>query len=153
MVTRKTPAARIALVAAFLALALMLVPAALGGKGKPGGGGGGGSSSSSSTLVGPVMLVDNNGDGLANHYDSITFNVATTATSKPQVGLRCYQGSAWVYDGYVGYWAGYMFTPYFTLDSGYWEAGVPATCNARLFYNDNRGREVVLATLSFDVGA
>jgi len=40
MVTRKTPAVRIAFAAAFLVLALALVPAALAGK--PGGGGGGG---------------------------------------------------------------------------------------------------------------
>jgi Big-like domain-containing protein/alpha-galactosidase-like protein len=40
MVTRKTPAVRIALAAAFLVLVLALVPAALAGK--PGGGGGGG---------------------------------------------------------------------------------------------------------------
>jgi hypothetical protein len=38
MVTRKTPAVRIALSAAFLVLALALVPTALAGKGKPGGG-------------------------------------------------------------------------------------------------------------------
>jgi hypothetical protein len=150
MVTRKTPAARIAFAAAFLVLALALVPAAFAGKGKPGGGGG--STSGGSTLTGPVMVVDNNGNGSADYLDSITFNVSTTATTKPQVGLRCYQGSSWIYDGYVGYFAGYMFTPWFGLDSGYWAAGVPATCNARLFYNDNRGREVVLATMSFGVG-
>jgi hypothetical protein len=28
---------------------------------------------------------------------------------------------------------------------------VPAICDARLFYNDRRGRQVVLATMSFDV--
>jgi hypothetical protein len=146
MMTRKTPAARIACTAAFIALALALVPAAFAGKGKPGGGTGG-----ASTLTGPVMVVDSNGNGSADRLDSITFNVSAS-TSKPQVGLRCYQGSSWVYDGYVGYFAGYMFTPYFGLDSGYWAAGVPATCNARLFYNDNRGRQIVLATLSFSVG-
>jgi hypothetical protein len=148
MMARKAPVARIALTAAFLVLALALVPAALAGKGKPGGGG---TTGGAGTFSGPVMVADNNGDGHPNRLDSITFNVSTTATTKPQVGLRCYQGSNWIYDGYVGYFPGYMFSPWFTLDSGYWEAGVPATCNARLFYNDQRGRQIVLATMSFGV--
>jgi hypothetical protein len=148
MMARKAPVARIALTAAFLVLALALVPAALAGKGKPGGGG---TTGGAGTFSGPVMVADNNGDGHPNRLDSITFNVSTTATTKPQVGLRCYQGSNWIYDGYVGYFPGYMFSPWFTLDSGYWEAGVSATCNARLFYNDQRGRQIVLATMSFGV--
>jgi hypothetical protein len=152
MLTRKTPAARVACTAAFIVLALALVPAAFAGKGKPGGGGGG-STGGSSTLTGPVMVADVNGNGSANRLDSITFNVSTTANAYPQVGLRCYQGSNWVYDGYVGYFPNYMFNPWFTLDSGYWAAGVPATCTARLFYNDNRGRQIVLTTMSFGVGA
>jgi hypothetical protein len=139
---------RIALSAAALVLVLSLVPVALAGKGKPGGGG---TTGGSSTLAGPVMVTDLNGNGVVNHGDSITFTVATAATPKPEVGVRCYQGSNWVYDGYVGYWSGYMFTPYFTLDSGYWASGVPATCTARLFYYDNRSREQDLATLSFSV--
>ena len=72
-------------------------------------------------------------------------------TRKPQVGLRCFQGANWVYDSYVGYWSGYMFDPYFTLMSGYWVDGISATCDARHFYNDSRGRQVILATMSFDV--
>jgi hypothetical protein len=156
--TRKPTAARIALAAAFIVLALALVPVALAGKGAPnngggkGGGGGGSTSGSSSSLTGPVMVIDNNGDGLPNHGDSITFNVSTTATASPEVGVRCYQGSTFVYDGYVGYWPGYMFTPYFTLSSQSWVSGA-ATCTARLFHYDNRGREVVLATLGFSVAA
>jgi hypothetical protein len=143
---RKAPVARIALIAAVLVLVLALVPVAFAGKGKPGGGG---STSGTGTLKGPVMVLDNNGDGLANHYDEITFNVSTTATSTPEVGLRCYQGSNWVYDNYVGYFPGYMFTPYFPLDSSYWVSGVAASCTARLFYRDSKGNEHVLATLSF----
>lgn len=128
-----------------LALSLALVPAAFAGKGsKPSSGG-------SSTLTGPVMVTDLNGDGLPNHGDSITFNVSTTATSSPEVGLRCYQGNAWVLDGYVGYYPSYAFNPYFTLDSSYWDSTQSASCTARLFYYDNRSRERVLATLSFDV--
>ena len=150
MKNRSVPAGRVALTAAFVVLALALVPVATA-KGKPGGGGSGGTTSGGTTLTGPVMLTDVAGNGALNHGDSITFNVSTTATATPEVGLRCYQGMNWVYDGYVGYFPGYMFAPYFTLDSGYWASGVPASCTARLFYYDNRSREHVLATLSFTV--
>jgi hypothetical protein len=162
MTERMSPA-RCVLVAAFFLLALTLVPVALADKGGGGhsstsggghkGGGGGGGSTTSSTLSGPVMVTDLNGDGSPNHYDSITFDVSTTATAYPEVGLRCYQGSSWVFDGYVGYFPGYLFDPWFTLDSGYWVDGVAASCDARLFYYDNRGREHVRATKSLPVGA
>jgi hypothetical protein len=138
---------RVAHVATFLALVLALVaPAALAakgsaGKGKPGGG----SSTSSLSLV----LMD--GATEAAHNGRITFDVSTTATDVPEVGLRCYQGSNWVFDAYVGYFPGYLFDPWFTLDSGYWADGVATICNARLFYFDRRGREIVLQTMSFPV--
>lgn len=145
MKIRKPTSAGAGLVGVILALSLALVPAAFAGKSsKPSGG-------SSSTLTGPVMYTDLNGNGVANHGDSITFNVSTTATSTPEVGLRCYQGSAWVLDGYVGYYPSYAFNPYFTLDSSYWDSSQSASCTARLFYYDSRSREHVLATLSFDV--
>jgi hypothetical protein len=127
-----------------LVLAFVLVPlafAAKGGGGKPGGGSG----SSSFSLV----LMDRATE--AAHDGRITFDVSTTATDVPEVGLRCYQGSEWVFDAYVGYFPGYLFDPWFTLDSNYWADGVEATCNARLFYYDRRGREVVLRTMSFPV--
>jgi hypothetical protein len=129
----------------FLVLAIGLTPVALakggGGKGKPSGG----SSTSSLSLV----LMD--GATEAAHNGRITFDVSTTATDVPEVGLRCYQGSNWVFDAYVGYFPSYLFDQWFTLDSGYWADGVAATCNARLFYFDRRGREIVLQTLTFPV--
>lgn len=128
-----------------VALVFALVPvafAAKGGSGKPVGGG-----SSSLSLV--VM----DGAPAAAHNGRITFNVSTTATNVPEVGLRCYQGSNWVFDAYVGYFPEYLFDPWFTLDSNYWADGVATTCNARLFYYDRRGREVVLKTMSFPVAA
>lgn len=149
MKIRKPTPAGVAIAAAGLVLALALAPTAFAGKGKPGGGGGGGGGSSS--LAGPVMYTDLNGNGIANHGDSITFNVSTTATSLPEVGVRCYQGSAWILDGYVGYYPSYAFNPYFTLDSSYWDGSTSASCTARLFYYDSRSREHVLATLSFTV--
>ena len=53
----------------------------------------------------------------AAHNGRVTFNVSTTATDRPFVGLRCWQGTNFVYDGYVGYFPGAMFDPWFTLDS------------------------------------
>lgn len=123
----------------------MLTPIAFAGKGgggKPSGGSTTGSSSLSLVLMDGATQAD---------YGRITFDVSTTATAKPQVGLRCFQGSDWVYDSYIGLWPTYMFDPWFTLDSGYWVDDVPATCDARLFYNDSRGRQIVLATMSFPV--
>jgi hypothetical protein len=127
-----------------LVLALVLVPAALAAKG---GGGSGGSTTGSSTMS--LVLMD--GATQPAHYGRITFDVSTTATATPSVGLRCYQGTNWVYDAYVGYFPGYLFEKWFTLKSNYWVDGVAATCDARLFYNDRRGRQIVLATMSFPV--
>src|SRR6266545_2834185 len=92
MVTRKTPAARIAFAAA-LALALTLVPAALAGKGgKPGSGTGTGGGSATLRIV-----YDANGNGVPNWADTVTFDVSTSATSSPQLKLTCYQGGTAVY--------------------------------------------------------
>jgi len=98
-----------------------------------------------------VMVNDANGNGLPNYGDSVTFNVSTTATNVPFVGLRCWQGTNWVYDAYVGYFPSYLGDPWFALVSNYWDPGLAATCTARLFYNDSRGREHVLATVDFGV--
>ena len=118
-----------------------------GGGGKPSGGG----TTSGGTLTGPVMVADADVDGAVSHLDDISFNVSTSATAYPQVGLRCWQGTNWVYDAYVGYWATYQWDRFFRLESNYWNAGLAANCTARLFYNDSRGRQVVLSTLDFGV--
>jgi hypothetical protein len=146
--TRKAPVLRIALTAGLVVLALALGTAALGSNGK---GGAGGTTTGGSGLAGPIMVTDNNGDRSPNRGDSITFNVSTSATSTPEVGVRCYQNGTWVFDGYVGYFPGYLFDPWFTLNSSYWNSGSSASCTARLFYRNKRGQEVVLATLSFTV--
>jgi hypothetical protein len=133
--------AHLASIVAFIVV-LALAPTAVAGKGgKPGGG----SDSSSFRLV----LMD--GATQAAHNGRITFDVSTTETAAPFVGLRCYQGSNWIFDAYVGYFPGYLFDPWFTLDSNYWADDVAATCDARLFYFDRRGREIVLGMMSFPV--
>src|SRR4051812_6343009 len=83
---RKTPAVRIACSAAFLVLALALVPAALAGKGgKPGGGGGGNTTSSGSLSL--VLL--NSTDGLPHRGQQVTFQVSTSYAT-PSISLDCY---------------------------------------------------------------
>lgn len=126
-------------------VAAMLLPAAaFAGKGGNGRGGGGSTSAS-------LNLVVLDGPEAANHGDRVTFETDQTSSDRPFVGVRCYQGSTWVLDGYVGVFDGYMFDPWVTLASDYWAAGVDASCTARLFYFDRRGREKILATNTFPV--
>jgi hypothetical protein len=126
-------------------LALAAAPAALAGKG----GGKGGGATAGGTLT---LVVLDGADSLANHLERVTFKVSTTATDRPFVGLRCWQGANWILDAYVGVFPDYMFDPWITLHSDYWTDGITATCTARLFYPDRRGNEVVLATLGFQAG-
>ena len=144
MVTRKTPAARIACTAAFVVLALALVPVALAGK--PGAGG-----TTGSSLV-TAMVVDQNGNGAPNWNDQITFNVATTATTKPWVKLNCYQSGVWVSTSTAGFFAAYAWAPNFTLSSGGWTSGA-GDCTATLYMVTSNGRTKNLASLSFHVDA
>lgn len=106
---------------------------------------GGNRASGSGTLTGPVMVRDADTDGAVSHGDDITFNVST-ASDRPFVGLRCWQGPNWVYDGYVGYFDSAMFDPWFSLGSPYWDPAAEATCTARLFSYNKRGGESLLAT-------
>lgn len=138
--TRKPPTIRVALSALMCLVVLTVVPDATAGKpGKPGGAG--------STF----SLVVMGGATQATHRGQVTFAVSTTATDRPFVGLRCWQGTSFVLDGYVGYFADYMYDPWFVLDSPYWAAGAATSCTARLFYYDRRGNQKVLTTLMFPV--
>lgn len=111
----------------------------------PGGKGGGGKPSGGSLQH---YLLDGT-DAVANHTERVAFTVATSATDRPFVGVRCWQGANFVLDGYTGYFPSYMFEPWITLDSSYWAAGEPANCTARLFYYDRRGNQKVLASVDF----
>jgi hypothetical protein len=114
------------------------------GGGKPGGGGK--PSGGSGTVTWYMM---DGGDTTANYEERIAFNVQTTATDRPFVGLRCFQGTDFVLDGYTGYFPQYIYDPWITLGSPYWDASLPADCTARLFYYNSRGGQVVLAMTSF----
>ena len=152
MKTRKKPAGRVALTAAFVVLALALVPAALAGK--PGGGGGGGGGvkgggghgGGGSSSLAVVMVNDVNGNGAPNYGDTITFKVSTTATSQPFVEVTCSQNGTVVYSAWAGFYAGYLWPgqQMMPLTSPSWTGGA-ASCVATL--------NTSLAKLSFNVGA
>jgi hypothetical protein len=142
---KPTPAGVI--VAAVLGISLALVPVALAGKGgnKPSGGG-------SSSITGPVMVVDNNGDGLPNWGDYVTFNISTTATTTPFVNLNCYQNGVEVASGWKGFWDGSIDPNWnFGLSSPTWQSGA-ADCVAWLDMQTKRGWKQ-LASVTFQVGA
>ena len=142
-------AATEALIIVILIFGLLAVPvlAARGGQG----GGGGGKPVGGGTLSEPVMVTDANANGLPNYWDDITFTVSTGATDVPMVGLRCWQGPNFVLDGYIALYDASWLVKHFTLGSSYWDPALDATCTARLFYYDNRGRERLLATRDFGV--
>jgi hypothetical protein len=132
---------------AALALVLAQAPAASAAKGH------GGVAGSSSLAL--VMVADANGNGLPNHGDTVTFSVATTATSTPEVGTACFQNGAQVYYHEGGFYPGDPWAPAdqrFVLQSYVWTSGA-ADCTATLFYMNRKGREVDVATLAFHVGA
>lgn len=137
-----------ALIIVILVFGLLAVPV-LAAKGGGNGGGGGGKPSGGGGSLSLVVL--DGSDAVANHTERVTF-VVTTSNDRPFVGLRCWQGANWVYDGYVGYFDGAMFDPWFILDSPYWQAGVEASCTARLFaYNRKGGETSLAAPLTFSV--
>jgi len=142
---RKPPPAGAVLAGVVLVLSLALVPAALAGKGSRSG------SSSGSTLTGPFMVTDNNGDGLPNWDDTVTFHVSTSA-SVPSVELDCYQNGAIVYQGSTGYYATYMWPNNYVLKSFNWSGG-SADFTVILSSTNKRGARTDLATLSFSVAA
>ena len=112
------------------------------GGGKPGGGSG----TSSLTLK---MVTDNNGNGLPNWGDEITFTISTTATAEPFVDLACYQNGTLVYGTTGGFFASYPWpwTKVMLLSSPSWQSGA-AECQAKLYYFSGRSN-VVLATTTF----
>jgi hypothetical protein len=146
-VTRKPPVFRLVLITA-LVLMLALVPAALAAKG-----GNGGSSGGVPGSLALVMVNDQNGNGLPNWGDSVTFKVSTTATTEPHVSLGCYQDGVLVYSDMTGYYAGYPWpwTQIMSLWSYAWSGGA-ADCTAKLYYFSGR-KTITLTTLGFHVDA
>ena len=136
---------RFVVIAAALAVTLVVAPgaSAMGSRGA-------GARGSGSSLS--VVLMDST-DGLAHFGQNVTFKLSTTATTQPFVRLNCYQGGAWVYTSSVGYFAGYPWDQYFTLESGNWTSGA-GDCTATLYsVNSKTGKETDLVSVSFRVYA
>ena len=130
-----------------LVMALALVPSALAGKTKPPSGG-----SSGSSITGPVLVTDNNGNGVANFGDTVTFNVSTTATSQPYVNVLCYQNGVQVMNSWNGFFDQALNpTRNFGLYSPSWQSGA-ANCTASIDMYTKRGTSVI-TSMSFQVGA
>jgi len=93
------------------------------------------------------MVIDSNGNGQPNWNDWITFDVSTTATTKPWVKVECpgYTNSA-------GFFAAYAWNPYFDLASTAWTGGAE-TCTATLYKYGSNGKVTNLKSMTFDVGA
>jgi len=144
-----TTTARVRVLALLITLTVacvgLLAPMASAGKPTTNGGGGG---SSGSTLE--LVLLDS-ADSVPNWGEHVTFNVSTTATSKPMVALDCYQGGTRVYGMTAGFYADYPFTTTYTLRSSNWTGGA-ADCQARLYYTAHN-KTVILKTLAFTVAA
>jgi hypothetical protein len=120
---------------------------------KGGGHNSGGSTSGGGSITLAPLVVDNNGDGLPNYGDVVTFNVSTTATSTPYVNLQCFQNGASVYNSWNGYFVGALNATWnFGLASGAWQGGA-ATCTAWLDTYAKNGSWTKLASASFNVGA
>jgi len=128
--------------ATVLCLVAIMVAAGIATAAKP---------SSSLNLV--VLGSDGNAAPVQPTYGStITFDVQTNQTDHPNVNVRCYQGSAFIFDGWASFWPGAMTGENFVLSSNYWTGG-SANCTARLVAFDSKGREQTLTSMTFQVGA
>lgn len=142
MVTRNSPAARIAL-ATSVVLAFALVPTALAGRGHAGG-----NATSSGSSMSFALYTDQNGNGLLNWGDAVAFSATTSMTTSPSAKLTCSQGGVPVLWGQGSFYLGNVVFP---LQSGAWTGGA-ADCTATLFYL-NGDKAVTLATSNFHVDA
>ena len=111
----------------------LVAGSALAAKPAAGGTGGhkGGGTSGTGTIALAPMVVDNNGNGLPNFNDVVTFNISTTATTQPWVNLVCSQNGVVVAQGWDGYFAGSITSTNFGLYSPQWTGGA-ADCIAYL---------------------
>jgi hypothetical protein len=142
-----------AIAVGLLAAAIVSGPAlaARGGGGGPKGGGGTNVGGGTIALATP-LVVDNNGNGLPDYTDVVTFNISTAATTTPYVNLVCTQNGVLVASGWRGYWDGSLDTSWnFGLESGAWPGGA-ADCTAYLKMQTKSGWSI-LASTSFPVGA
>ena len=138
--TRTTPRLRHALVG-LVVLALVLVPAAVAGKGGP------------SAPSGTIKLVPLNPstDGMLHYRQQVTFDVYTSSTAYPWVQLECSQNGSLVYQYSKGIFPTSLGQIFTLGPTPAWTGGA-ADCTAYLQKRDGR-KNTTLATLNFDVYA
>ncbi len=134
-----------------MAIALPAMAAKSGGGGKGHGGSTGGTTSSNGSVK-LKMVTDPNNDLSPNYGEQITFTVLTTATTRPFVGVNCYQGGDRVFGFSAGIFPDYPWSQIATLGSSLWTGG-SANCTATGYYTTSNGHEVVFDTLGFSVAA
>jgi hypothetical protein len=130
------------------ALMVVAVPAMAARGGNGGGGKGHTGSTSGGGSITLAMVTDGNGNGLPNYGDTVTFNVATTATAEPWVNLKCFQNGVLVAQGWNGFFDGSITGRNFGLYSGAWSGGA-ADCTAYV----TTPQWSVLASTSFHADA
>ena len=134
------------------ALIAMLVVGLMAGTAFAGKGGNGSKPTGGATggTIAVVLVTDVNTPGLSRG-DTVTFNVATTATDEPFVNLQCFQNGSLVLNGSAGFFAWAMNAPHydFGLNSGLWQSGA-ADCTAYIVKSTSKGWSR-LASTSFHV--
>lgn len=144
---RRTTRFAVAGLAAASALSFA-APAWAGKSGSPRPSSGGSGSSLS------LVLVDST-DGLAHWGQTVTYKVATTATTQPWVSTTCQQNGTTVLSAMAGFFPGYLWPAEqnVTLTTPSWSGGA-ADCVASLIASNSTGsKQTTLATLSFHVSA
>ena len=152
------------LFAVVLLFGVVILSGSYAGKGGKGGGKGGDGgqkvrcpSRSFCELAGPIMVEDQNSDGLPNYGDTVTWEVSTDATDKPIVQLQCEQNGNLVYSASGGFYEGYPWpwTKNMTLRSTWWDnaGGGAADCTALLYGSNGRGGFDYYARVDFFAGA
>lgn len=106
--------------------------------------------SSTATMT---LVLENSTDGLPHYGQTVTFQVATNATSQPNVSLDCYQAGKLVYGAVSGFYPSYPWpgTQNFILSSPSWTGGA-ASCTAKMYYFSGK-KTVTLKTLGIQVYA
>ena len=95
---------------------------------------------------------DNNGDGLPNYGDQVTFDITATI-SQPYVNVLCYQNNVLVMNSWAGFFDQALNpSRNFGLYSPSWQSGA-ADCTANLDQYTGKGKNpwTVLASTSFHV--
>ena len=122
-------------------------PTARGGGGKPGGGGSTTGGSGSISLV----MVNDVGTSGTSLGDTVTFNVSTTATTKPWVTVKCFQNGTLVSKESNGIFPTSLDQIFTLGPTGFWQGGA-ASCTATLEnwdgYSKN-GAITALGSMSF----